>query len=145
MLQYLTIIFKWCMQNVHMHDCESGHVYRCVCFLSVTFTWVDIMTTCVCSGLHSCVLRCPYAASSRQSLCVSGCMCFESTHTHICCRQSPFCAVSLGSCLKQTSGVHCVPNWHAPWDNEKLCIGLDCWLRIIQQHKQATVQPWVHI
>lgn len=81
------------------------------------------------------------------SLCVYVQMPCERTHTHtiecLGCHQGPFCAVSVSSCLKQTGRVHCVPSWHAPWDNERLYFGLDCWLRIIQQHKQATVQPCV--
>lgn len=36
------------------------------------------------------------------------------------------------------------PSWHASWDNERLCLGLDCWLRIFLQDKQATVQPRGH-
>lgn len=67
------------------------------------------------------------------------------THTHtctnLCCCVGLSHAVSLDSYFKQTGRVHGVPSWHAPWDNERLCYGFHCWLRIILLDKQATVQP----
>lgn len=138
------------MHAVHVWVCVcmTANQSMCVavCFLFMTFTcldsksmfWLALLCTsapmCI-PFMQMCLCICPFVSYVRVCLCVR-----VSVHR----RQGLFCAVSVGSCLKQTGRVHCVPSWHAPWDNERLCFGLDCWLRIIQQHKQATVQPCVH-
>lgn len=134
--------------------CVAVWLWLSPCVLLCLFSFYDLYLRWQYN--HMCMFWPAFLCTSApmcipfMQISLSVCLSANSVWAHtltiecLCCHQGPFCAVSVSSCLKQTGRVYCVPSWHAPWDNERLYFGLDCWLRIIQQHKQATVQPCVH-
>lgn len=116
------LYLPWQQHHVHVLACTV--VFFCTHVHPTSANW----SLCLSAFLFMCV-----SLRLRVRLCL-----------YIACTAVRASSVSVGSCWKQTGRVRCVPSWHAPWDNERLCLGLDCWLRIIQQHKQATVPPYVH-
>lgn len=145
------------MHATRLRACVCVHALLWVspCELLCLFSLYDFYlprqwatSTHACSGLRSRVfqnhVRNPFtqiSTTSSISVCARG-VC-GNQHARrldwLCCRQGLF-----GAVVHRQAWIHRVPSWHAPWDNERLCFGLDCWLRIIQKHKQATVRPCVH-
>lgn len=112
---------KWCFQQT--------------CTLALCFAYITLL---VC--LIVCRVRIPKRHAQTHTR--------THAHTHMYTeRVGPCCCVGFlfqEIPLSNRQEFKGAPSWHASWDNERLCLGLDCWLRIILQDKQATVQPRGH-
>lgn len=105
---------KWCF--LHAHTCPAFYLYH----------------------FATCLIVCRVGIPKRHA----------QTRTHVYTeRVKPCCCVGFlfqEIPLSNRQEFKGAPSWHASWDNERLCLGLDCWLRIILQDKQATVRPRGH-
>lgn len=110
------------MHAVHPRAYVSGLVHAVLClfsFYDFDLHYLHLHARVMTSMFFS---SCNYPCHADLFLRLS----YAHTQTNsLCCCLDFFCAVSVDSCLKQTGRLHGAPSWHAPWDNERLCFGLD--------------------
>lgn len=80
---------------------------------------LDCVVVYFCTHVHRVDVDLPQYLSACECLSV-----FEHTHRLPVVPSGPLLCCFSRFLFKRDRP--CVPSWHAPWDNERLCIGLDC-------------------